>query len=319
MIRAGVDVVRLNFSHGTHERKARGHREDSQSEPRRAQAAVHPGRPAGAQDPHHAAQRSSARAAQGRPPAHHHAARRPGHGFAGGHHIQDPRRERRAGLAHSALRRPDRAARARGRRRRRSVRHRQRRHAGRNKGINLPGVLVRTPSLTEKDSVDLEFALNHGVDAIAVSFVRTRRGRHPGAQSRSRARRQYLDHRQAGKAAGRRASRQHPASGRRHHGGPRRSGRGSAAGEGSRHSEAHHPPRRRVFQAGDHRDADAGIDDREPAAHARRSLRRGQRHLRRHRRRHALRRVGRRQVPGRVGGHDGAHRHRDRAAHEREP
>jgi len=44
---------------------------------------------------------------------------------------------------------------------------------GESKGINLPGVLVRTPSLTEKDSVDLEFALNHGVDAIAVSFVRT--------------------------------------------------------------------------------------------------------------------------------------------------
>ena len=44
---------------------------------------------------------------------------------------------------------------------------------GESKGINLPGVLVRTPSLTEKDSVDLEFALHHGVDAIAVSFVRT--------------------------------------------------------------------------------------------------------------------------------------------------
>jgi len=44
---------------------------------------------------------------------------------------------------------------------------------GESKGINLPGVLVRTPSLTEKDSLDLEFALNHDVDAIAVSFVRT--------------------------------------------------------------------------------------------------------------------------------------------------
>ncbi len=44
---------------------------------------------------------------------------------------------------------------------------------GESKGINLPGVLVRTPSLTEKDSLDLEFALNHEVDAIAVSFVRT--------------------------------------------------------------------------------------------------------------------------------------------------
>jgi pyruvate kinase len=44
---------------------------------------------------------------------------------------------------------------------------------GECKGINLPGVLVRTPSLTEKDSVDLDFALHHGFDAIAVSFVRT--------------------------------------------------------------------------------------------------------------------------------------------------
>jgi pyruvate kinase len=44
---------------------------------------------------------------------------------------------------------------------------------GEHKGINLPGVLVRTPSLTEKDADDLAFALKHGVDAIAVSFVRT--------------------------------------------------------------------------------------------------------------------------------------------------
>lgn len=44
---------------------------------------------------------------------------------------------------------------------------------GEHKGINLPGVLVRTSSLTEKDAQDLEFALKSGVDAIAVSFVRT--------------------------------------------------------------------------------------------------------------------------------------------------
>jgi pyruvate kinase len=44
---------------------------------------------------------------------------------------------------------------------------------GENKGINLPGILVRVPSLTEKDADDLEFALKNGVDAIAVSFVRT--------------------------------------------------------------------------------------------------------------------------------------------------
>jgi pyruvate kinase len=44
---------------------------------------------------------------------------------------------------------------------------------GENKGINLPGIPVRVPSLTEKDEADLEFALRNGVDAIAVSFVRT--------------------------------------------------------------------------------------------------------------------------------------------------
>jgi pyruvate kinase len=44
---------------------------------------------------------------------------------------------------------------------------------GEHKGINLPGIPVLVPSLTEKDSNDLEFALKNGVDAVAVSFVRT--------------------------------------------------------------------------------------------------------------------------------------------------
>jgi pyruvate kinase len=44
---------------------------------------------------------------------------------------------------------------------------------GENKGINLPGIPIRVPSLTDKDSQDLEFALKNDVDAIAVSFVRT--------------------------------------------------------------------------------------------------------------------------------------------------
>jgi pyruvate kinase len=44
---------------------------------------------------------------------------------------------------------------------------------GEHKGINLPGIPVRVPSLTEKDEIDLEFAIKNGVDAIAVSFVRT--------------------------------------------------------------------------------------------------------------------------------------------------
>ena len=40
------------------------------------------------------------------------------------------------------------------------------------KGINLPGVMVSEPSLTNKDKEDLEFGLKHGVDYVALSFVR---------------------------------------------------------------------------------------------------------------------------------------------------
>src|SRR5262249_55177944 len=43
---------------------------------------------------------------------------------------------------------------------------------GENKGINLPGIKLRVPALTEKDKADLRFALRHGADYIAVSFVR---------------------------------------------------------------------------------------------------------------------------------------------------
>jgi pyruvate kinase len=44
---------------------------------------------------------------------------------------------------------------------------------GEHKGINLPGIALSIPALTEKDRKDLEFGLTHGVDAVALSFVRT--------------------------------------------------------------------------------------------------------------------------------------------------
>ncbi|MFT5101124.1 MAG: pyruvate kinase [Planctomycetaceae bacterium] len=43
---------------------------------------------------------------------------------------------------------------------------------GNHKGINLPGVEVSAPAMTEKDFADAEFALDLGVDYIALSFVR---------------------------------------------------------------------------------------------------------------------------------------------------
>ncbi len=43
---------------------------------------------------------------------------------------------------------------------------------GNNKGMNLPGVAVSAPSLTPKDILDAEFAADLGVDYLALSFVR---------------------------------------------------------------------------------------------------------------------------------------------------
>jgi pyruvate kinase len=43
---------------------------------------------------------------------------------------------------------------------------------GEKKGINLPGVTLSTPSLTPKDIEDVRFGLSEGVDYVALSFVR---------------------------------------------------------------------------------------------------------------------------------------------------
>jgi len=44
---------------------------------------------------------------------------------------------------------------------------------GEHQGINLPGAALSIPALTHKDRKDLEFGLEHGVDIVALSFVRS--------------------------------------------------------------------------------------------------------------------------------------------------
>jgi pyruvate kinase len=44
---------------------------------------------------------------------------------------------------------------------------------GEHKGINLPGVKLRIPAVTARDRDDLAFALRHGANFVAVSFVRS--------------------------------------------------------------------------------------------------------------------------------------------------
>ncbi len=173
LVDAGLDVVRLNFSHGSHEQKA-----DLIRMVRKV--AVDVGRPlcilADLQGP----KIRTAKLKDHKP-----VTLVAGEKITISPHVTEGTKERvgtilhhaggepGAGCAHSALRRPDRTDRVRDSRRRGGVHHRERRRARREQGHHLPGVAVKVPSLTEKDEEDLVFALGQGVDVVAVSFVRT--------------------------------------------------------------------------------------------------------------------------------------------------
>ncbi|MCB8642696.1 pyruvate kinase, partial [Holdemanella sp. DFI.5.55] len=43
---------------------------------------------------------------------------------------------------------------------------------GSRKGVNAPGVSINLPGITEKDSSDIRFGLEQGINYIAASFVR---------------------------------------------------------------------------------------------------------------------------------------------------
>ena len=47
---------------------------------------------------------------------------------------------------------------------------------GERKGVNLPGVVTELPPLSEKDKSDIAFGVEHDIDMVAASFVRSADG-----------------------------------------------------------------------------------------------------------------------------------------------
>ena len=133
------------------------------------------------------------------------------------------------------------------------------------KGINLPGVRVGAPALTEKDIADIEFSVEQVIDYLALSFVRQPADLETTRQKMDRGclliakieKSQALENlaeilplSDAVMVA------------------PRRPRSGVAVRGSADDPEADHSTRAGTGAAGDHGDADAGVDDREPAADA---------------------------------------------------
>ena len=139
-----------------------------------------------------------------------------------------------------------------------------------HKGVNVPDVVLPIPALTDKDRVDLAFALEHGANYIGLSFVQR-----PEDVAEAKAliggrawvmvkleKPQALDNLDAIMQLDRCGD-----------GRARRSRRGTAARGGAAGAEAHRSRRAPVGQAGRGGDADAGKHDQRAVAHARRGVR----------------------------------------------
>ena len=158
------------------------------------------------------------------------------------------------------------------------------------KGVNVPGVHLSMPYLSQRDRDDIIFGIQQGFDFIAASFVRTAQDVYDIRNLLN----EYDSHiRIIAKIENREGVNNIDSilvRCRRRHGRPRRPGRRDRLHRAARHPEERHRPLLLLRQTHRHRHPDAGQHDGQPPPHPRRDLRRGQRHLRRHLCHHALRR-----------------------------
>ncbi len=153
------------------------------------------------------------------------------------------------------------------------------------KGVSLPDTEIPFAAMTAKDRVDLEAAVETGVDWIALSFVQRAE---EVAEVKKIAAGRALILAKIEKPQAIIASGGDHEGRRRADGGARRSRRGNAAGESAGLAKTHHPRGAPLWPSGDRGDADARIDDHRAGADPRRSV--GCRHggFRGRRRHHAL-------------------------------
>ena len=248
MIRAGVNVVRLNFSHGT----AQDHIDRAAHGAARRPRAQRPrggdhGRPAGPEDPRRQVRRGQGLArARRQVRARCRRAPSPATSTRVGLDYKDLPRDVKPGDMPAAQRRPDRADGRRGQGRRRSTpRCACGGELSNNKGINKQGGGLTAPALTAKDMEDIKTAMSFQADYVAVSFPKNATDMEMARQLCNVAAAEFR-HKPAMIAKIERAEaipgceeilrRQ-----RRHHGGARRPGGGGRQCRGAGAAEAHDP------------------------------------------------------------------------------
>ena len=173
------------------------------------------------------------------------------------------------------------------------------------KGVSLPDTTIPFSALAQKDRSDLEAALDTGIDWVALSFIQ-RPEDIAEAKKITRGRAAVMAKIEKPQAVTRLDEILDVAD-------SLMVARGDLGVEMplervpgvQKYMTRVVAPRR---QAGGGRDPDAGIDDQQPGADARRGVRRRHRDLRGRRRRDAVGGIGGRQIPGRGGRHHEPHR-----------